>query len=412
MIKASITGPGGGEVIHLGPTTMRILEDGSTTGHRLGMGEITVAPHTDGPPQHRHARHDEGFYVVSGTARFTVGAESYDAPAGSLAMIPPGAPHTFANPGDEPLVLLNTFTPDLYVQYFRDLRAMLDQGAALTPAATVAVMSRYATEPATSYADDPSAATYQVATSFGDIPVTVTQRGQGRPVLLLHGGAGPDSVAGFAGLLAERFPVQVLVPVHPGFGGTPRPAGLDSARKLGELYRNLLGQLGLTGVTVLGSSIGGWIAAELALAAPDRVARLVLLDAAGLASADHPVADYFSMTLDQVFDVSYAHPDRYRIDLAKLTDGQRAVAAGNRAALEVYGGRSMADPGLAARLAGLTVPTLVVWGEADRMVTPAYGQEYAAAIPGATFRLVPDAGHLPQIEAPEAVLALLAEALP
>ena len=118
MTKASITGPDGGDVIALGPTTMRILEDGSTTGHRLGVGEITVAPHSGGPPQHRHAQHDEGFYVVSGTARFTVGAESYDVPAGGLAMIPPGAPHTFANPGDEPLVLLNTFTPDLYVQYF------------------------------------------------------------------------------------------------------------------------------------------------------------------------------------------------------------------------------------------------------------------------------------------------------
>ncbi len=407
MTKASITGPGGGEVIHLGPTTMRILEDGSTTGHRLGMGEITVAPHSGGPPQHRHARHDEGFYVVSGTARFTVGEDSYDAPAGSLAMIPPGAPHTFANPGDEPLVLLNTFTPDLYVQYFRDLRAMIEQGTALTPETTGQVMSRYATEPATSYADDPSTAIYQVRTSSGEIPVTVTQRGQGHPVLLLHGGAGLDSVAGFAALLAGRYPVQVLTPVHPGFGGTPRPAGLDSARKLGELYRDLLGQLSLTGVTVVGSSVGGWIAAELALAAPDRVSQLVLLDAAGLDSADHPVADYFAMTLDQVFDISYAHPDRYRIDVTKLTDEQRGIAAGNRAALEVYGGRSMADPGLAARLAGLTVPTLVIWGEADRMVTPAYGQEYAAAIPGSTFRVLPDAGHLPQIEAPEAVLSML-----
>ncbi len=408
MTKASVTGPHGGEVIQLGPTTMRILEDGTTTAHRLGLGEITVAPHTDGPPQHRHARHDEGFYVVSGTARFTVGTETYDAPAGSLAMIPPGAPHTFANPGGEPLVMLNTFTPDLYVQYFRDLREMIGQGGALTPAATGQVMSRYATEPATSYADDPVTVTQQVPTSFGEVPVTVTQQGQGRPVLLLHGGAGPDSVAGFAGLLAGRFPVQVLTPVHPGFGGTPRPGGLDSARKLGELYASLLGQLGLTGVTVVGSSIGGWIAAEVALRAADRVAQLVLLDAAGLDSADHPVADYFSMTLDQVFDISFAHPDRYRIDPAALTSEQQAVAAGNRAALEVYGGRSMADPGLDARLAGITTPTLVVWGEADRMVTPAYGQEFAAAIPGATFRVLPDAGHLPQIEAPEALLALLA----
>ena len=407
MTKASITGPDGGEVIALGPTTMRILEDGSTTGHRLGIGEITVAPHAGGPPQHRHARHDEGFYVVSGTARFTVGAESYDVPAGGLAMIPPGAPHTFANPGGEPLVLLNTFTPDLYVQYFRDLRAMTEQGGALTPEATGQVMSRYATEPATSYADDPSTATCQVPTSFGEIPVTVTQRGQGRPVLLLHGGAGLDSVAGFAALLAERFPVQVLTPVHPGFGGTSRPAALDSARKLGELYGSLLGQLGLTGVTVLGSSIGGWIAAELALAAPDRVAQLVLLDAAGLDSADHPGADYFGMTMDQVFDASFARPDQYRIDPAALTGEQQAMAAANRAALEVYGGRSMADPGLATRLAGLAVPTLVVWGEADQMFTPAYGQELAAAIPGAAFRMLPGAGHLPQLETPGAVLSTL-----
>jgi mannose-6-phosphate isomerase-like protein (cupin superfamily) len=152
MTKASVTGPDGGEAVHLGPITMRILEDGSTTGHRLGIGEITVAPHSDGPPQHRHARHDEGFYVVSGTARFTVGAHSYDAPAGTLAMIPPGAPHTFANPGSEPLVLLNTFTPDLYVQYFRDLRQLIEAGGSLTPETTQEVMSRYATETATDYA--------------------------------------------------------------------------------------------------------------------------------------------------------------------------------------------------------------------------------------------------------------------
>ena len=96
--EVSVIGPDGGESIQLGPTRMRILEDGSTTGHRLGVGEITLAPHTEGPPQHRHARHDEGFYVVSGAARFAVGETCYDAPAGTLVMIPPGAPHTFADP--------------------------------------------------------------------------------------------------------------------------------------------------------------------------------------------------------------------------------------------------------------------------------------------------------------------------
>jgi len=153
MTKAAIVGPDGGDVVRLGPITMRILEDGGTTGHRLGIGEITIAPHTEGPPQHRHARHDEGFYVVSGTARFTVGSTTYDAPAGTLAMIPPGAPHTFANPTSEPLVLLNTFTPDLYVQYFRDLRQMIADGQPLTLESTERAMGRYATETAADYAE-------------------------------------------------------------------------------------------------------------------------------------------------------------------------------------------------------------------------------------------------------------------
>ena len=105
-------------------------------------------------------------------------------------------------------------------------------------------------------------------------------------------------------------------------------------------------------------------------------------------------------------DLSWANPGAHRIDLAAMTDAQKAIMAGNRAALRAYSGPSMADPGLAARLAGITVPTLVIWGEADRMTTPAYGKEYTAAIPGAEFHLLPDAGHLPQIETPEALLTL------
>ena len=148
MTEVSVVAPDGGEAIQLGPIQMRILEDGRTTGHRLGVGEITIPPGTAGPPQHRHAQHDEGFYVASGTVRFTVGEKSYDAPARSLVMVPPGAPHTFANAGDEPAVLLNTFTPDLYVQYFRDLHDMIAAGQPVTGPALLEVMARYATEPA------------------------------------------------------------------------------------------------------------------------------------------------------------------------------------------------------------------------------------------------------------------------
>src|ERR1700685_1784103 len=82
-VEVAIPGPDDGDAVQLGPIRMRILEDGSTTDHRLGVGEITLPPHTDGPPQHRHARHDEGFYVVRGTASFTVGDTTHEAPAGT-----------------------------------------------------------------------------------------------------------------------------------------------------------------------------------------------------------------------------------------------------------------------------------------------------------------------------------------
>ena len=151
MTPISVVPPDGGEIALDGPIRLRILEDGSTTGHRLGLAEITIAPHTAGPPQHRHGRHDEGFYVVSGTATFTVGQETHEAPAGTLVMVPPGAPHTFANNSDEPVTIVNTFTPDLYVQYFRDLRDMIASGSPPTAGQVVDVMARYATEPATTY---------------------------------------------------------------------------------------------------------------------------------------------------------------------------------------------------------------------------------------------------------------------
>ncbi|RSS79481.1 cupin domain-containing protein [Streptomyces sp. WAC06614] len=136
----SVVGPDEGEKIVLGTTRMRILEDGSTTGHRLALAESVLAPHTPGPPLHRHAEHDEGFYVISGSVRFTVASGHVDAPAGTLVMVPPGAAHSFANVTDHPAVMLSTFTPDLYVQYFRDL----EHHVTTTPPPPT-LMTRYAT---------------------------------------------------------------------------------------------------------------------------------------------------------------------------------------------------------------------------------------------------------------------------
>jgi mannose-6-phosphate isomerase-like protein (cupin superfamily) len=148
MSEVSIIGPQDGEQVLSGPSGMRIIEDGSASGHRLAAGVITLAAHTDGPPPHWHQRHDEGFYVISGTPRFTVGERHYDAPPGTWVLVPPGAPHTFANRREEPVVILNTFTPDLYVGYFRELRDVIASGTPVTKEIGYEVMARYATYPA------------------------------------------------------------------------------------------------------------------------------------------------------------------------------------------------------------------------------------------------------------------------
>lgn len=143
-----IVAPGAGEEIALGPIRFTTIEDGSSTGRRLGLALIRIPPRTSGPPPHWHARHDEGFYVIAGTAHFLTASGEQAAPAGTLAVVPPGAVHTFANRSDEECVLLNTFTPDLYVQYFRDLAAAQTGGEPLGGERILEIMQRYWTYPA------------------------------------------------------------------------------------------------------------------------------------------------------------------------------------------------------------------------------------------------------------------------
>jgi pimeloyl-ACP methyl ester carboxylesterase len=249
--------------------------------------------------------------------------------------------------------------------------------------------------------------TYTVpVTGIDPVEVTVTDYGAGQPFLLLHGGAGPQSVTGFAELLATTRDVRVLVPVHPGFAGTRRPDALTGVRALAGLYNGLIEQLGLDDVTVIGNSVGGWVAAEIALLRSPRVSGLILIDAVGIDVPGHPVADFFSMPMDEVFARAFHNPEPFRIDPASLSPAARAVAAGNNAALAAYAGPggSMSDPALAGRLATLAIPTLVLWGDSDRIADPGYGRAYAAAIPGARFRLLAGTGHQPQMETPALVL--------
>lgn len=242
------------------------------------------------------------------------------------------------------------------------------------------------------------------------LPLTIDDRGRGTPYLLLHGGAGPRSMAGLAGRLAETG--RAVLPTHPGFDGRPRPAWCERVADLALAYLALLERLDLDGVVVVGNSLGGWIGAELALRASPRVAGLVLLDAVGVAPtpATGAIADPAALAPAELLALAFHDPAR---GAAAFAGADPAVAATNQAALRTYaGGPSMADPTLHGRLSRLALPTLVLWGVGDGVVTPAYGRHFADGIPGARFALVPEAGHFPQIEQPEAVAAAMDAFLP
>ncbi|MEO6086428.1 MAG: alpha/beta hydrolase [Umezawaea sp.] len=231
--------------------------------------------------------------------------------------------------------------------------------------------------------------------------------GEGRPFLLLHGGGGPQTVAGFGALLAEHG--RVIVPVHPGYNGTELPESLAGMRALAGLYLGLLEELDLRDVIVVGNSMGGWIGAEMAASGSARISGLVLVNAVGLEVEGEPVVDIFPLTPGELAKLSFHDPAKFALDPGALPEGVRVVMASNRAALEVYGAAGMVDSTLRGRLAGVAVPTAVLWGESDEVVTPAYGRAFAAAIPGATFRLLPETGHVPQVETPGLLLDAVLE---
>ncbi|MEO7123325.1 MAG: alpha/beta hydrolase [Lacisediminihabitans sp.] len=241
---------------------------------------------------------------------------------------------------------------------------------------------------------------------LGMVELNYSDQGSGRAFLLLHGGGGPFTVARFAGLLTSEKNARVITPIHPGYSGTQRADSLTSIRQLAALYVALLDALELSDVTVVGNSIGGWIAAEIALLASDRVSGVELVDAVGIQLEGHPVADFFSLSFPEIARLSYFNPASFVIDPSTMAPEQLAVMAGNRAALAVYSGKpSMVDPTLRERLASVTVPTLVVWGDSDGVVDPTYGRAYASAIPGAEFVELPETGHMPQLESPQRLLA-------
>ena len=244
-------------------------------------------------------------------------------------------------------------------------------------------------------------------TELTGVAVEMVVAGTGRPVLFLHGGHPSgriDPGARLIEMLAENH--QLIAPTHPGFGTTPAPANLTTIDDLAYLYLDLIESMNLRDVVLAGASLGGWIAAEMAIRT-ERLSHLVLIDAVGIKAGDREtrdIADIFAITDRQLAELAYADPQRMVRDPKQLPEEELILMARSREATGRYAWSPyMHDPKLKARLHRIHVPALVLWGEADRIVTPDYGRAFTAAIAGSRFAMIENAGHFPHLEQPNAV---------
>jgi pimeloyl-ACP methyl ester carboxylesterase len=234
------------------------------------------------------------------------------------------------------------------------------------------------------------------------IDLQVVRRGSGPQLLLLHGGGGPQHHLPFFQKLTEHF--DVIAPIHPGFAGSEIPAHFDGMEDLVYLHLDLMDALDLCGVVVMGMSMGGWAAAEMAVRNTSRMAKLILVDAVGIKHGDREsrdIADVFGLPQDEVTRLLF-HDPANAPDPNTLTDEQLIEMAANRIALAMYTWEPyMHNPKLRYWLHRVRVPTLLIWGESDGLVPVAYAEAYGALIPGAELVVMPEAGHAPQVEQPD-----------
>jgi pimeloyl-ACP methyl ester carboxylesterase len=254
--------------------------------------------------------------------------------------------------------------------------------------------------------ETPTISTVRVA----GVDLELSERGAGRPLLFLHGGAGPETSAPFLDALARQY--RVLAPAHPGFGHSSLPESFDGVDDLAYFYLDFIDALGLDQITLAGHSFGGWIAAEIAVRCCHHLSRLVLIDPIGIkigGRETRDVADIFALSAAELARLRYHDPSAFpEPDLTALADDELAIIARNNASLALFIWNPYAhNPKLRGLLHRISVPSLLIWGESDGIVTPAYGAAYQDAIPGARLATIAGAGHRPYLEQPEAFLAAL-----
>ena len=241
--------------------------------------------------------------------------------------------------------------------------------------------------------------------NIGEASLEAFTAGDGPPLLFLHGGDYFPQNQAFLEILGRRR--RVIAPRHPGFGRSERPDGFRSVDDLAYLYLDLLDRQDLRDVTLVGSSFGGWIALEMSVRSVERVGRLVLIDSLGVkfgGREERDIADIYALPNTEVLRRTFFDPVRMAPDYARFDDDSAMIVARDREATALYGWRPyMHNPGLRQWLHRVRVPTLVIWGEGDGIVTLDYGEKLCRSLPDARFERVREAGHYPQIERPDVV---------
>jgi pimeloyl-ACP methyl ester carboxylesterase len=231
--------------------------------------------------------------------------------------------------------------------------------------------------------------------------------GAGPPLVFLHGTAPAGEWLPVHALLARRF--TVYAPDHPGFGKTARPEWLTGMDDLALHYDALFRALGLERPAVAGFSLGGWIAAELAVTYPERLGALVLLNSGGLHLEGHLIPDLFALGGKELARTVFHDPQAAAAFFgARRGPEERLHAFSAMTTLALLAWNPWYDPKLLRRLRRIQAPTLVLWAEHDRLIPSPYGEAFRAAIPGARLELLPDCGHMALVERPEAVAGAIA----
>jgi len=234
-----------------------------------------------------------------------------------------------------------------------------------------------------------------------DCTVTMLRGGAGAPLLYLHGANGAGRTMPFMEALAERY--DVIVPEHPGFGGSDEPDWLDNIHDVAYFYLDFLETMELTGVHLVGMSLGGWIALELAVRSTARLKTLTLAGPAGLHVNGLATGDPYSWSPEETMRQAFHDPKIAEAAIAAFPENVEAddTFLKNRSTFAKLGwDPRLHDPHLKKWLHRIDLPTRIVWGENDKFLSADYAVEFAKLIPDSQVTTIPECGHLLHVEKP------------